>query len=236
MNDNSKTAIVAGVSTGGLGESLCIQLADAGYQVAGIARSDKHHALINSLGEDRYMGISCDLTNAADVNEAVSQVEEYYGPASVYIHNAARLHMQPFLETDAGEFESLWRTMCLGAVNGIQRVLPAMLERKLGSLVLIGATASVKAGANFSAFSSAKFALRGLAQSMARELGPKGIHVIHPVIDGVMWGDRARDTFKMTEEQCLKPESVAQTCLQLIEQEPSSWTHELDIRPYQESF
>lgn len=236
MKQISKTAIVAGVSAGGLGESLCKQLTDAGYRVAGIARSKKHHALIETLGENRYLGISCDLTDADSVNQAITQIEEHFGPASVYIHNAARLHMQPFLETGVDEFESLWRTMCLGAVNGIQRVLPTMLERKQGSLVLIGATASVKAGANFSAFSSAKFALRGLAQSMARELGPEGIHVIHAVIDGVIWGERARDSFKMTETQCLTPDAIAQTCLQLIEQAPSAWTHELDIRPYVESF
>lgn len=236
MKNSSKIAIVAGVGMGGLGESLCIHLAEAGYRVAGIARSEKHLALIETLGADRYLGISCDLTDAINVNTAISQIEEHFGPASVYIHNAARLHMQPFLETAPGEFESLWRTMCLGTINGIQRVLPTMLEHKQGSLVLIGATASVKAGANFSAFGAAKFALRGLAQSMARELGPKGIHVIHPVIDGVMWGDRARDSFKMTEDQCIRPESVARTCLQLIDQEPSGWTHEIDIRPYVESF
>ena len=236
MDVSNKTAIVAGVSINGLGEAICRQLIDAGYRVAGIGRSNKHEVLLESLGEANYLPVTCDLTDASEVDKTISQVEERFGSASVYVHNAARLHMQPFIETDPGEYESLWKTMCLGAVNGSQRVLPAMLENNKGSLVFIGATASVKAGVNFSAFSSAKFALRGLAQSLARELGPKGIHIIHPVIDGVIWGERARDVFKMSEDQCINPEHIAKTCLQLIEQDSSAWTHEIDIRPSVENF
>jgi len=115
-------------------------------------------------------------------------------------------------------------------------VLPGMLEAKHGSLLFIGATASIKAGANFSAFGCAKFALRGLAQSLARELGPEGIHVAHLVIDGVIWGERAENEFKIQRANCLEPESVACTCLHLIDQERSAWTHELDIRPDVETF
>ena len=126
--------------------------------------------------------------------------------------------------------------MCLGAVYGSQRVLPGMLQAKRGALPLIGATASVKAGASFSAFGSAKFALRGLAQSLARELGPRGIHVAHLVIDGVMWCERADERFQIQREQCLDSESVARTCLHLLEQQRSAWTHELDIRPDVETF
>jgi NAD(P)-dependent dehydrogenase (short-subunit alcohol dehydrogenase family) len=176
------------------------------------------------------------MTNAEQVNAAVAQAEARFGPASVYVHNAAAFHMQPFLETDPGVFESLWRTMCLGAVHGAQRVLPAMLEARQGALLFIGATASVKAGANFPAFGAAKFALRGLAQSLARELGPRGIHVAHLVIDGVIWSQRARDELRMSEAQCLDPRAVARTCVYLLQQERSAWTHELDIRPDVETF
>jgi len=236
MTNQTKTAIVAGLGAG-LASALCRQLADAGYRVAGFARSDSSNlALLDTLGEDRFMAVGCDITNAAQVDEAVSKAEDRFGPASVYIHNAAHLHMQPFLETVPNEFDSLWRTMCLGAVHGAQRVLPPMLEAKSGTLLFIGATASIKAGANFSAFSAAKFALRGLSQSLARELGPQGIHVAHLVIDGVMWGERARDSFGMAEAQCLDPEAVAHTSLHLIEQSRSAWTHELDIRPDVETF
>jgi len=188
------------------------------------------------LGEERFLPLSCDLTDAAQVDAAVGEVEAHFGPVDAYIHNVARLHRQAFVETAPGEFESMWRSICLSAVLGTQRVLPAMLERGRGSLLLMGATASVKAGADFSAFAAGKFALRGLAQSLARELGPRGIHVAHLVIDGVMWSERARDSFGMTEAQCLDPDAVAGTCLHLLEQQRSAWTHELDIRPDVETF
>ena len=236
MSERKKTAIVAGVGAG-LGNDACEKLVDAGYCVAGLSRSGSgSDELIEKLGSDNYLHVSCDITDAARVDSAVSEVESHFGAASVYIHNAAYLHIRAFDETKPVEFESLWRTMCLGAVHGSQRVLPSMLTDKSGVLLFIGATASVKAGANFSAFSSAKFALRGLTQSMARELGPSGIHVAHLVIDGVMWGKRAKESFAMSEDQCLNPASVAETCLQLIEQDESAWTYELDIRPSVETF
>ncbi|MEA3278102.1 MAG: SDR family NAD(P)-dependent oxidoreductase [Pseudomonadota bacterium] len=236
MTEPTQTAVVAGIGEG-LGNALGRQLAEAGYRVAGLARGTKAgEALLESLGADRFLPIRCDLTDATQVGAAISEVEDRFGPVSVYVHNAARLHMQPFLETEPSELESLWRTVCLGAAHGAQRVLPTMLERKQGALLFIGATASVKAGANFSAFGSAKFALRGLAQSLARELGPQGIHVAHLIIDGVMWGDRARDSFKMSKDRCLAPEAVARTCMHLLEQDRSAWTHELDIRPDVENF
>jgi len=236
MSDQNKTAIVAGVGVG-LGDEICKQLVNAGYKVAGLSRnhSDRDE-LINKLGVDNYLPVSCDVTDVVQVDSAISKVEAEFGSVSVYVHNAAYLHMQSFIETEPAEFESLWRTMCLGAVHGSQRVLPSMISEKTGTLLFIGATASVKAGANFSAFSSAKFALRGLSQSMARELGPSGIHVAHLIIDGVMWGKRAKESFGMSEDQCIKPESVAKTCAQLIEQDQSAWTHEMDIRPSVENF
>ncbi len=110
-----------------------------------------------------------------------------------------------------------------------------MLERGSGGLLFIGATASVKAGAGFSAFASPKFAMRD-AQSLARELGPRGIHVAHLLVDGVIWGARAGDQFGLTQAQCLAPEAVARTSVHLLGQDPSGWTHELDIRLDRETF
>ncbi|HHJ35799.1 MAG TPA: SDR family NAD(P)-dependent oxidoreductase [Gammaproteobacteria bacterium] len=236
MADNKRTVVVAGVGAG-LGDEICKKLVKVGYRVVGLSRSASgNEALAEKLGAHNFFSVSCDLTDVAQVDLAISKVEEKFGMVSVYVHNAAYLHMQAFVDTPPTEFESLWRTVCLGAVHGTQRVLPSMLEKKSGVILFIGATASVKAGADFSAFSSAKFALRGLSQSMARELGPSGIHVAHLVIDGVMWGKRAKESFGMSEGQCLKPASVAKTCEQLIGQDQSAWTHELDIRPAVETF
>lgn len=239
MSDKSRpVAIVAGISPG-LGGALCRRLAGAGYRVTGLARMPDFGAILAQQinhEEPLFTALSCDLTDPDAVAEAVARIESDIGGISIYVHNAARLLMAPFLETPPAEFEALWRTFCLGAVHGAQRVLPGMLERSSGKLLFIGATASVKAGAHFAAFSAAKFALRGLAQSLAREYGPKGIHVAHLVIDGVMWGDRAHDNFGMKEEQCLAPDAVAETCLQIIQQHRSAWTHELDLRPNGETF
>lgn len=236
MTEFNRTAIVAGIG-GGLGSALCRQLADAGYRVAGLARgTEAATALHKELGPERFLPVRCDLTDAAQVAAAVSEIEDRFAAPAVYVHNTARFQMQAFLNTDPADVESLWRATCLAAVHGAQRVLPAMLERRQGTLLFIGATASVKAGANFSAFGAAKFALRGLAQSLARELGPQGIHVAHLIVDGVLWSERARVDFQMREEQCLDPAAVARTCVHLLDQDRSAWTQELDIRPDVESF
>ncbi len=236
MNDSARIGIVAGIGPG-LGMALCRRLVQDGYCVAGLARSTASgSALAAELGPEHFLPVVCDLTDPGQVDKAVTEVEQRFGPVSVYVHNAARLHFQPFVETDPAEFESLWRSLCLGAVHGAQRILPGMLERKNGVLLFVGATASVKAGAHFAAFGSAKFALRGLTQSLAREFGRQGIHVAHLVVDGVLWGEWARDSFRMTPEQCLDPQAVAETCLHLIRQGRSAWTQELDLRPDVENF
>lgn len=236
MTTQPRIAIVAGIGAG-LGNALCRQLARVGYRVAGIARgATASDVLQPSLASDRFLPLRGDVADASQVDAAVSAVEARWGPASVYIHNAAVFHQQPFLETDPRIFESLWRTMTLGAVQGAQRVLPGMRQAKQGALLFIGATASVKAGAQFSAFGAAKFALRGLAQSLAREFGPQGIHVAHLIIDGLLWSEPAGVRFGLRPDQCLDPDAVARTCVQLLEQDRSAWTQELDIRPAVETF
>jgi NAD(P)-dependent dehydrogenase (short-subunit alcohol dehydrogenase family) len=192
--------------------------------------------LIQAADQDRYLALRGDVTDPEQLDQTIAAIETHWAPVSVYVHNAAPFLMRPFLETDAAAFELLWRTTCLGAVQGAQRVLPGMLRSGQGALLFIGATASVKAGAQFAAFGSAKFALRGLTQSLAREFGPQGIHVAHLIIDGVIWSDRARDAFKLSREQCLDPEAIARTCVHLLEQDRSAWTHELDVRPDREPF
>jgi NAD(P)-dependent dehydrogenase (short-subunit alcohol dehydrogenase family) len=231
-------AIVAGIGPT-LGSALARRLAHSGYRVAGLARSTgTMDDLAAELNADQrvFLPIPCDLTDPAAVSAAVAQVRGEWGPARVYVHNAARFLMKPFLDTTAEDFEVTWRVTTLGAFNGARAVLPDMLNAGQGSLLLIGATAAVKPAANFAAFGSAKAALRGLAHALAREHGPRGVHVAHLIIDGVMWSPRARDEFGMREEQCLAPDPVAETCLHLIAQPRSAWTLELDLRPDVERF
>ncbi len=236
MNQETPIAVVAGIGPG-LGRALCRQLLARGYRVAGLARSPAaSEDLDASAPAGRYLALRGDLADPAQVDTAIAEVESQWGHPAVYVHNAAPFLMQAFLETEPSAFETLWRTTCLGAVHGAQRVLPGMLQSHRGTLLFVGATASVKAGASFAAFGSAKFALRGLAQSLARELGPEGIHVAHLIIDGIIWSQRTADQLGLTRAQCLDPDAVARSCMHLIEQDRSTWTHELDLRPHLETF
>ncbi|MGB1109441.1 MAG: SDR family NAD(P)-dependent oxidoreductase [Gammaproteobacteria bacterium] len=231
MNETrTKVAVVAG-----MGEGLSLALAQGllaeGYCVAGLSRSGKERP---ELG-DRFIALACDLADASALDSALSEVERVFGHASVYIHNASQMLRSDFLDTSADDFEAIWRITCQGAVHGAQRVLPGMLSAGGGTILFTGATASVKAGGGFAAFSSAKFALRGLAQSLAREFGPQGVHVAHVLIDGIIWSQRAQAR-GMTQDQCLSAADIAASYLHLINQPRSTWTQELDLRPDVETF
>ena len=115
-------------------------------------------------------------------------------------------------------------------------VIPNMLAAGKGTIIFTGATAALKGNPRFAAFASAKFALRGLAQSLAREFGSEGIHVIHSVLDGIIWGPQAQARFNVKRENCLDADAIAKSYIQLINQPRSAWTHEFDMRPFNEKF
>jgi len=232
---NEKLAIVAGVGPG-LSSSIATAFSKAGYKVGGLARREENLSnLANSLGADNFKGVKTDLTSPEEVASAVAELEEAYGPTAVYVHNATSLLVKPFLDISADEFEMTWRSAVMTAFNGAQSVLPGLVERGEGAFLITGATAAVRGGANFSGFASAKFALRGLAQSLARQFGPQGVHVAHVVIDGVIWGASAK-RFGVDREKCMEPDDIAQVYLNLAHQPKSCWTHEMDIRPSTENF
>ena len=131
----------------------------------------------------KYLHLACDITRAAELSAAI---KPHADRIDVLIHNPQLLTIKPFEQTTIDEFEQTWRVACLGAVIAAQAVIPHMAARQHGMIILSGATAGLRGGANFSAFASAKFALRGLAQSLAREYGPKGVHVAHVVLDGLI--------------------------------------------------
>lgn len=216
----------------GLSRVLAHRLLAQGYTVAGLSRSGK------TLEDpsDGFRAFACDVTDSKAVADTFAAIRGEMGDPTLLIHNAARLVIRDFLDIDPGEFEQSWRVACFGGMLCARAVLPGMLEAGRGTLVFTGATASIKGGARFSAFASSKFALRGLAQSLARQYGPRGVHVVHTVIDGVIWGERAEHTFAMERGACMEPEHIADTYMQLIGQQPTSWTHEVDLRPANESF
>ena len=227
--------LVTGIAAG-LGASIAATFADAGYDILGLARSDKAAASVGGLVAAKgggYTHLCRDVTKAADVGAAL---EPYLGNINVVVHNAHTFLNKPFDQIDEAEFEAVWRVTCLGAMTVARLVLPRMVAAERGTIILTGASAGLRGNARFAAFASAKFALRGLAQSLAREYGSAGIHVAHVVLDGLVDEPQTDQRFGPAHSARMVPKSVAGTYLSLVEQEPSSWTHELDLRPYAERF
>jgi NAD(P)-dependent dehydrogenase (short-subunit alcohol dehydrogenase family) len=240
MSEHDRVVIIGGVGTrSDFGQALIDGLSGAGgYGVVAVARSaGTVEALRDRVAaSDRVLLRAGDLLDPDFAVALVEEVERDLGPVAGYVHNAGRLLRGSFLELGPGDFEQAWRVNVGTALPITRAVLGPMLERGEGALIYTGATASVRGGAAFGPFASSKFALRGLAQSLARELGPRGIHVAHVVVDGVIWGQRAASDFGMARQDCIEPRDLAQTYLQLLQQPPSCWTHELDLRPAAERF
>ena len=233
---SEKLAIVTGVGSG-LGAALCRRLQQAGYRVAGMARSEAFgRELEGELGAESYRHFSCDLAEPTAVRETIGDIESLWGAPDVLIHNASQILIKPFVEITAREFESVWRVTCLGGMTAAKAVVPAMKEKGGGSILFTGATAALRGGANFAAFASAKFALRGLAQALAREHGADGIHVAHVVVDGLIWSEQTVERFNPAREACLEPDAIAESYYQLIQQDRSAWSQEIDLRPFSEKF
>ena len=221
-------AIIVGAGAG-LSASFARTLAGAGYQVALAARrTDKLAGLAGEIGASVH---ACDAADPASVAALFAAAPD---PAVVHF-NASYRTRGPFLELDPAEVQ---RTLTVSAFAGFlvaQAAARAMLPAGRGTIVLTGASASVKGYPQSAPFAMGKFALRGLAQSMARELHPQGIHVIHVVVDGGIRAD-ARPTPADNPDSLLDPDAIAQTMLDLVRQPRSAWTDEIAVRPWVERF
>ncbi|MDI1265199.1 MAG: SDR family NAD(P)-dependent oxidoreductase [bacterium] len=230
-----RTLLLTGAAAG-LGADIAGTFAQAGYDVVGLSRTGKSTEQLTqrvAQAGGRYTHLTCDLTQPAAVSDAIAP---HAGDIEVLVHNAHFLDIKPFEQTDAAAFEQAWRVICLGAMISIQAVIPHMAARGHGTVILTGATAGLRGAANFSAFASAKFALRGLAQSLAREYGPKGVHVAHVVLDGLIDAPQTDARFGASPSGRMKGSAIAQTYLGLTSQHPSAWSHEMDLRPFSERF
>jgi NAD(P)-dependent dehydrogenase (short-subunit alcohol dehydrogenase family) len=237
--NTTKVAAVVGAGPG-LGAALARRFAREGYTVGLLARGEASlravHQEVQEAG-GRAAPYAVDATDAGAVRDAFARLRAEHGAPEVCIYNAGHFRMAGFLETSPEDFDTSWRINCLGGVLCAREVLPGMLERGRGTLLFTGATASLRGGPRSSSFAAGKFGLRALAQSLAREFGPRGIHVAHVVIDGVI--DTARTRTLMgapADAQRLSPDALAETYWQLHQQHPSAWTQELDVRPAQEKF
>ncbi len=225
---DKRLAIVAGAGPG-LGQALLRRFEEGGLKAVGLVRS--------TPPKDTKADIrSCDLSDAMATNSVISGLIQEFGAPKIVVHNPSNLVIQPLLDLKADEFEASWRAMVLTALHLSQAVLQPMVRAGGGAFIVSGATASLRGGANFAALASAKFALRGLAQSMAREFQPSGIHVIHTILDGIIDTERARAKFNLDPAKMLKTKAIADVYWQLAHQPASAWTHEIDLRPQSENF
>jgi NAD(P)-dependent dehydrogenase (short-subunit alcohol dehydrogenase family) len=236
-------AVVAGVGEG-LGSAVARRFAAAGYKAVMWARNEDKlkgfAADIRAKGGEA-LGMKVDVRVEQEVADALAGIEREHGPVEVAVFNAGAQHRKPLLEITADQFEKVWRLGCLGGFVFGREAIRHMLPRKRGTLLFTGATSALRGGANFAAFAATKFGLRAVAQSMAREFGPQGIHVATVIVDGAIdmpaihqrFGDRIKD---LPPDGLLSPDAIAETYLQLHQQQRSAWSLEIDVRPYCEKF
>lgn len=238
------SVLVVGVGASqGLGAAIARRFAAGGYPVAVAGRSaDKVEAVAAELRASGAKALAAvgDASSAEDAKMFVAAAENL-APLAVAVHNAGSNIPGPFLEIGADRFERHWREHAFGGFHVAQAALPALLKRGGGSLIFTGASGSLRGKARFAPFAAAKAAVRNMAQSIAREFGPQGIHVGHVVIDGGIAGERLLTRApKLKEERgpdgMLDIEAIAEAYWMLHQQHRSAWTLELDLRPWSEAF
>lgn len=216
------------------------RFAREGFAVALMARREEGVANVQEQIEGASgtaLPVSADATDPASVAAAFDEVRNNLGDPEVFVYNAGAFQMGGILDLSPEKFDECFKANCAGAFYAAQQVLPAMVEAGRGTVLLTGATAALRGSARFSALAVGKFGLRALAQSMAREFGPQGIHVAHVIIDGQIDTPRLREMSPGREDHTmLSSDAIAETYWQLHRQDPTAWTLEMDLRPSVESF
>ncbi len=239
------SAIVLGVGPErGLGATLAKHFASKGLHVFIAGRSEnKLNIVANSILKNagQVTVVVADATVEHDVNHLFDLIKGQGLPLHIAAYNVDSNIPSPLLDTETETFNHLWQQNCLGAFLFAKQAVISMKPNQQGTIFFTGATASLRAKPPFTAFASAKAALRALAQGLAREFSAEGIHVVHTIIDGVINGDRAEQQFSeyyksKGQEGLLKLEAIAETYWSIHCQHPSAWTHELDLRPFKEPF
>jgi NAD(P)-dependent dehydrogenase (short-subunit alcohol dehydrogenase family) len=226
-----------------IGAAVARRFAEGGYKVC-IARREaaKSQALVDELNAAGYdvRAFSTDARDEKSVQNLFEQVERDAGPIEVCLFNAGANVGKPLLETTERLFFRAWQLACYAGFLVGREATRYMTERGRGTILFTGATASVRGGKNFAAFAAAKFGLRAVAQSMARELGPKNIHVAHLIMDGAVDSpeihrrfmvDKGIDASTLPPDSMTKTSSIAEIYWFLHGQPRDGWTHELDLRP-----
>ncbi len=228
-----ETAVIVGAGSG-LSAALARAAAKAGMAVALAARdTDKLKSVAAETGARVY---PCDAGDPAAVKALFKSLDADFGAPGLVVYNASYRARGPFAELDPAEVEKSIRVTAYGGFLVAQEAAKRMLNSGRGSILFTGASASVKGYAQSAPFAMGKFALRGLAQSMARELAPKNIHVAHFVIDGGIRSGAADPRGERGEDGFLDPLAIAETYMQIHRQHRSAWTWEVELRPWVEKF
>jgi NAD(P)-dependent dehydrogenase (short-subunit alcohol dehydrogenase family) len=226
------------------GSAIARAFAREGY-TACITRRERHADALEQLAQSirdeghKAVAIPADARDEEAMKALVEKVETEVAPIEVAVFNIGANVNFPITETTSRVFRKVWEMACFSGFLMGREVAERMLEREHGTILFTGATSSVKGRPRLAAFASAKHGLRAVAQSMARELGPKNIHVAHVVIDGAIDSNFIRESFpdvdqRREEDAILNPEHIAENYVMLHKQPRTAWTHELDLRPWKE--
>ena len=239
----NKVALVigAGDATGG---TIAKRFAAGGYTACVTRReADKLEPLLQAIraAGGQAHGFGSDARKEDEVIALVERIEREIGPIEVLVFNIGANVPCSVLDETARKYFKIWEMACFGGFLNGREVAKRMVARGRGTIIFTGATAALRGAANFAAFAGAKHALRALAQSMARELGPQGVHVAHVVVDGAIDTEFIRSTFPeryalKEQDGILNPEHIADSYWYLHGQPRDAWTHELDLRPWSEKF
>jgi len=240
----SRGVVVIGGVGEGLGFALSTRFARAGHPVVMLARTqDKLDQFAERIRGDggTALGLAVDVRDEQQVIAAFEQAVDRHGKLAVGIFNAGANHRKPALEITGDMFEKVWRLACFGAFVFGREAARHMLPHGAGTILFTGATVSLRGGAQFAAFAAAKFGARAVAQSLAREFGPKGIHVASVVIDGGIDMPAIHRRYEAMGKTAppdglLNAHAIAETYFQIHAQHRSAWTMETEVRPYCETF
>ncbi|UDL07065.1 SDR family NAD(P)-dependent oxidoreductase [Marinobacter sp. CA1] len=241
-NSPRAALIFGGGSPSGIGGAVAQRVAREGIKVYVAGRNkEKIQATaeaIRAQGGDAT-AVVANATSKEQIEGAFEQVKQDGFALDLVVHNVGTNRPGKFLDVTAEHLEKNWRADCLSGFLIGQQAIKYMQPNGRGTLIFTGASASMRGKAGFASFSAAKAGLRSLAQSMAREFGPHGIHVVHVVIDGMVNGDRLRSVLpgmldSKGESGSLNPDDIAETYWQLYQQHRTAWTHEIDLRPCKE--
>jgi len=241
MSSAAKVAIVAGVGPG-TGAAVARAFSKIGYSIALLARREESLKPVQdeiTAAGGQAISFPTDISDAESVKKTFQELSQKLpGPVEVAVFNASGSFIKKdFLELDPQDLNKSLRVSAMGAFIFAQAALRQLEKTGKGTLIFTGATASLKGSSGFAAFAPAKFATRALAQSLAREYGPKGIHVAHCIVDGIIDTPMTRQRVgDFKEGEVIDPNDIAATYVSLHQQSPSCWTHELDIRPAKEKW